>query len=239
MAAMTFNSCAHCDDCDDLLTEIQRRMHSTESGGDKGLLTRISEQMFGCQTPANTVSTQAACAGHRMQGTWDGHNRAIKTQHGRLRDAVDDYDDNDCGDLVTDQPAAQRFMNGARAAAYAPSHEVSPGSYQGPAGLASVAADPPEPPTRTWGEWARDQAQAVCVGGLRAGGTTLGALGGGLVMGGEGLLVGAGAGTLVAPGPGTVGGGIVGTATGLTAGVIVGGGTGYLAGDQAADWLCY
>lgn len=28
--AITFNSCA---DCDDLLAEIQRRLHSTESGG--------------------------------------------------------------------------------------------------------------------------------------------------------------------------------------------------------------
>lgn len=34
--AITVNSCAHCNDCDDLLTETQRRMNSTESGGGAG-----------------------------------------------------------------------------------------------------------------------------------------------------------------------------------------------------------
>lgn len=211
-------------------------MHSTESGGDKGLLTRVREQMFGCQTPTNTVSSHASCASHRLSGTWDGHNEAIRGQHRRLRDAVDDYDDNDCGDKVTDQPAAQRFMRGARNLAYGSPPVVAPGDYQGPAGLANMAADPPG---RSWGQWLRDGAQAVCVGGLRAGGTLGGAVGGGLVMGGKGLLTGAGTGTLFAPGPGTVGGGVIGTAAGVSVGVVGGGGAGYLAGDQVADWLCY
>ena len=67
--AMTFPSCKTCNNCDDLLTEIRRRLWSKEPGGDKGLLTRFAEQIFGCQTPMNTVSPHPSCAGHRMKGT--------------------------------------------------------------------------------------------------------------------------------------------------------------------------
>ena len=135
---------------------------------------------------------------------------------------------NDCDDLLTEtQRAAQNFMKRARAAAYAPAPVVQPGEYQGPAGLQSVAATPPP---RSFGAWVRDAAQSICVGGLRAGGTALGALGGGLVMGGEGLLVGGGTGTLVAPGVGTVGCAGVGTVIGVGTGVVVGGGAGQLGG---------
>ncbi len=242
MATMNFPSCQHCNDCDDLLEEIQRRMHSTESGGDKGLLTRIADQIFGCQTPQNTVSPHPSCAGHRIRGTWDGHNSAINTQHDWLRDAVDDYDDNDCGDKVGDREAAQSFMRRARRAAYTSpgGHAVPPGGYQGPPRPANYAIP------RTWGQWAGDAARASCVGGLQAGGTVLGGVAGGIYGAGEGALiggaVGAGGGTLVAPGPGTIIGGGGGATTGAIigggTGVIVGGGAGYLAGDQLGSWLC-
>lgn len=240
MVAMNFPSCQHCNDCDDLLSEIQRRMHSTEGGGDKGLLTRIAEQIYGCQTPQDTISPHPSCANHRMQGTWQGHNNAIRTQHGRLRDAVDDYDDNDCGDKVADPVAARRFMRGARRAAYAQSHEVPTGGYRGPPAPANFALP------RTWGQWAGDAARGACVGGLRAGGTLVGGAAGGIYGAGKGAAVGgamgAGGGTLVAPGVGTLAGGgggaTVGAVVGGGAGVLAGGGAGYLAGDQLAGWLC-
>lgn len=86
-APMPFKSCKHCNDCDDLLKEIQRRMESTETGGDKGLLTRWADQIYGCQTPLNTVSSHPSCAGHKLVGNWTGHNKSITTQKGRVKTA--------------------------------------------------------------------------------------------------------------------------------------------------------
>jgi hypothetical protein len=232
MARAKFPSCKNCNDCDDLLSEIQRRMHSTEAGGDKGLLTRLREQIYGCQTPQNTVSGHAACAGHRMVGTWNGHNKAIQDQHDRLRDAVDDYDDNDCGDQVADPEAAQRFMRSARRAAYKSSHQVAPGDYQGPPAPANFQVE------RNWGQWASDQARGLCTNGLRAGGTIVGGVAGGVYGAGQGALIGGGGGTLVAPGVGTLAGGGGGALIGGGTGAVLGGGAGYLAGDGIANWVC-
>jgi hypothetical protein len=238
--AATFPSCKTCNNCDDLLAEIRRRLWSKESGGDKGLLTRISEQIYGCQTPNNTVMAIAACAGHRLAGTWAGHNAAITTQQGRLKDAVDDYDNNDCGDKVTATESARSTMRTARRAAYGGSLEVPAGGHIGPPAPANFALP------RTWGQAIGDAARGVCVGGFTAGGTVVGGVAGGAagVVGG-GLVGGAAGGTggtMALPGGGTIAGGVSGATVGAVAGGVVGVGAGgyygYGAGQDLGNWIC-
>ena len=238
--AATFPSCQHCNDCDDLLEEIQRRMWSNETGGNKGLMRRFFEQVYGCQTPTDTISPHPSCANHRMSGTWTGHNNAMQTQQNRLRDAVDDYDDNDCGDKVSDPDRARGWMRNARRMAHSNKIPVSAGEYKGP----PMPANPPMP--RTWGQVAQDTAQSVCVGGFTAGGTVIGGVAGGATGAVGGALVGGaaggGGGTLVAPGVGTVAGGASGATAGAVVGGVVGIGVGGYAGGQAGndlgEWIC-
>lgn len=238
--AATFPNCANCNDCDDLLDEIIRRMWSRESGGSKGLVTRFVEQVFGCQTPADVVSSHPSCAGHRMQGTWNGHNEAMKTQQGRLRGAIDDYDDNDCGDEVGDKDRARNVMRQARRAAYSSAVPVGAGDYKGPPAPADAGLP------RTMMQRAQDGAQSLCVGGFTAGGAVVGGAGGAVAGAGAGGViggaVGGGGGTLVAPGPGTIVGGAGGVATGTVIGGVVGAGAGgYVGADVGNDlgeWIC-
>ncbi len=238
--AATFPSCKTCNDCDDLLEEIRQRLWGKGSGGDKGLLTRIAEQVFGCQTPANTVSTHASCAGHRMKGTWTGHNQAITSQQGRLKDAVDDYDKNDCGDKVGATQSARATLREARRAAYGGSLEVPAGGYKGPPAPANFAIP------RTWGQAIGDAARGVCVGGFTAGGTVIGGVGGavgGAAVGGVvGGAVGGTGGTMALPVGGTIAGGASGAAVGTVTGGVVGAGVGgyygYGAGQAAGDAIC-
>lgn len=238
--AMTFPSCATCNNCDDLLAEIRRRLWSRESGGDKGLLTRFAEQVFGCQTPGNTLSAHPSCAGHRMQGTWKGHNDAMKTQQGRVKSAIKDYDDNDCGDKVADPATARNTLREARRAAHSTAIPVPAGDYQGPPAPANVSMP------RTWAQAAQDAAQGVCVAGFTAGGTVAGAAAGGVAGVGVGGVVGGAlggtGGTFVAPGVGTVGGGITGAGAGAVVGGVVGVGVGgvagYNAGQSVGNWIC-
>ncbi|MCW2305506.1 hypothetical protein M2324_003932 [Rhodovulum sulfidophilum] len=238
---MSFKNCDHCNDCDDLLNELQRRAYSTESGGNKGLLTRWAEQVFGCQTPQNTISAHASCAGHRMSGTWEGHNQAMRTQQQRLRDAVEEYDDNDCGDKVSDPTAARRSMRDMRRMAYSGSVPVAPGDYKGPPVPGNVSMP------RTMGQAVGDFGRGICLSASQAGGTLIGggagAIGGGVAGGVVDGAIGAGAGTLVAPGLGTVGGAATGAgygaATGAVAGGLAGGSMGYNVGTTFGNWLCY
>lgn len=240
MATMTFKNCDHCNDCDDLLKEILRRTYSHESGGNKGLVTRWAEQVFGCQTPTNTINAHASCVGHRMQGTWDGHNRAMRTQQTRLQNAIDEYDDNDCGDKVGDPDAARRQLRQPRRAAWSKNVPVAAGDYKGP----PAPANPVMP--RTWGQAIGDGARAVCVGGFQTGGAVVGGVGGGVVGGAAGGVVdgaiGAAGGTVFAPGVGTIGGGAAGVAYGATTGAVAGaaggGYGGWQIGGQVGDWIC-
>jgi hypothetical protein len=134
--AMTFNSCAHCKDCDDLVEEIDRRMNSKESSGDRGLQTRINDQLYGCQTPQDTISTHPACVNHKMVGTWNGHNESISAKWRNLERGVQDFDNNDCGDKATN-PRTQEVMEQARSLLGKGRQgvQVQPGDYVGPAGL--------------------------------------------------------------------------------------------------------
>lgn len=240
MATMTFNSCEHCNDCDDLLNEILRRTYSKEGGGNKGLLTRWAEQVYGCQTPSNTVSAHPSCAGHRIKGTWDGHNTAMTQQQKRLKDAIEDYDDNDCGDKVADPDAARSQLRASRRMAYSSSVPVPQDGYKGP----PATPDPVMP--RTWGQFAGDVARDICVGGLKTGGAVIGGAAGGVVGGIAGGVVdgaiGGVGGTFVAPGVGTVGGAATGVAVGATTGAVtgatVGGVGGWHIGGNIGNWLC-
>lgn len=242
MAVMNFPSCKNCNDCEDLLNEIIRRLWSTESGGDKGLVTRYAEQVFGCQTPQNTISPHPSCANHRMSGTWDGHNKAMKIRQEQLRDAVEDYDDdnNDCGDKVADPERARRIMKYARRGAYSKEVPVPAGAYKGPPAPANVAL------RRTWAQWAQDTAQGICVGGFTAGGTVIGGIGGGVAGAGAGTvaggILGGGGGTFVLPGFGTAAGGVSGAAAGAVVGGVtgvgVGGYAGYQVGNDLGEWIC-
>jgi hypothetical protein len=182
--AKTFPSGKTCNNCDDLLTEFRRRLWSKQSGGHKGLLTRFAEQVFGRQTPTNTISPHPSCAGHRMQGTWDGHNNAMKTQQNRLKDATKDYDDNDCDDKVAGPAKARNTMREVRRAANCKNIPVPAGDYQGPPAPANIAIP------RTRGQAAQDAAQCMCVGGFTAGGTVIGGAAGGIAGVGVGGAVG-------------------------------------------------
>jgi hypothetical protein len=136
--AITFNSCAHCNDCDDLVAEIDRRMNSNETSGDRGLQTRINDQIYGCQTPQDTINPHPACANHRMVGTWNGHNEAISAKWRNLQRGLEDFDNNDCGDKTSD-PRTAEVMQQARGliAKGRQGVRVQPGDYIGPASLST------------------------------------------------------------------------------------------------------
>ena len=154
--AMTFKSCKSCNDCDDLLKEIERRLHSTEPGGNKGLVTRIMQQVYGCQTPDDTISPHPSCAGRQLQGTWEGHNTAISDKHRNLKKAVDDWDKNNCGNRVRNKADAASVVGEAKGyvGQKVGDLEVPRGGYKGPP-APSKFSTPPEPtpePERRWPE---------------------------------------------------------------------------------------
>jgi hypothetical protein len=147
--AITFKNCAHCNDCDDLVEEIDRLMNSKEQAGAKGLQTRIDEQVYGCQTPQDTISTHPSCAGHRMVGTWRGHNIGIQDKFNGLMKALKDFDDNDCGDKTTN-PRAAEVMAQARALAEKGRNGVvvPPEGYLGPQSMDIPRLTSPIAPSR-------------------------------------------------------------------------------------------
>lgn len=262
MALARFPSCRTCDDCDDLLTEIRKRMYNDDTAnGPKGVLTRWVEQVYGCIGPDNTM--HPSCAGRPKVGTWEGHNQQLQDQQERLKRATQDYDDNDCGDTVSD-PNARQTMREARRMAYSKAIPVRAGDYKGP----PRPANPQLP--RTVSQMAGDAGRAVCVGGLTGagavGGGAVGAVGGfareapaGALAGGAagaagGALYGGSGGTLVVPGVGTVAGAGSGAVVGGAGGAVLGGiytgvpgavegasdlgARGAAAGRRLGGWLC-
>ncbi len=74
------------------INEMVNRAKGPKDGGTKGLKQRFTEQINGKNGPPGS--------GVGDSGVWDTHDKAIKEQQKGLRDRLNDYNKNNCGDPI-------------------------------------------------------------------------------------------------------------------------------------------